>query len=234
MVFGLIEFFRGFILSGFPWNLIVYSWTNYLNFLQILSLIGTYAFNLISLTIFLFPLVILFKKSLKYKFISFIFLFILLLSNQFYGYQKIKKNENLYTEFNNFNIKIVSPKISIEKFFQPNNVNIIIEELIEISNPNILNNTIFVFPEGALAGVSYSQLKNFKELFSQKFSKKDLIIMGINTEKTLNNSKKIYNSMVVLDNELNLINEYEKIKLVPFGEFLPFEKLFNKIWIKKK
>jgi len=34
--------------------------------------------------------------------------------------------------------------------------------------------------------------------------------------------------MVVLDNNLNLISEYNKIKLVPFGEFLPFEKFFKK------
>ena len=32
--------------------------------------------------------------------------------------------------------------------------------------------------------------------------------------------------MVVLDNNLNLISEYNKIKLVPFGEFLPFGKMF--------
>ena len=60
IVFAIIEFFRGFILGGFPWNLIVYSWTNYLNSLQILSIIGTYSLNLISITIFLLPLFIVF------------------------------------------------------------------------------------------------------------------------------------------------------------------------------
>ena len=39
--------------------------------------------------------------------------------------------------------------------------------------------------------------------------------------------------MVVLDNKLNLISEYNKIKLVPFGEFLPFENFFKKIGLKK-
>ena len=94
-LFAVVEFIRGFVLGGFPWNLIVYSWTSYLNSLQILSLIGTYSFNLISITIFLLPLVVFFKKSLKFKLISFIFLLVILVSNHFYGYQKIKNNEKL-------------------------------------------------------------------------------------------------------------------------------------------
>ena len=67
LIFAFVEFIRGFILGGFPWNLIVYSWTSYLNSLQILSLIGTYSFNLISITIFLIPSVIFFKKKFKFK-----------------------------------------------------------------------------------------------------------------------------------------------------------------------
>ena len=39
---SLLEFFRGFILGGFPWNLIVFSWTDYLPFLQVLPYLGTY------------------------------------------------------------------------------------------------------------------------------------------------------------------------------------------------
>ena len=70
-------------------------------------------------------------------------------------------------------------------------------------------------------------------MFSKKFSEKHIIVMGINTEKIIDNSSKTYNSMVVLDNKLNLISEYNKIKLVPFGEFLPFEKFFKKIGLKK-
>ena len=233
IIFAIIEFIRGFIFGGFPWNLIVYSWTNYVNFLQIISFIGTYSFNLISISIFLIPLVFFSKKDFKYKLIIFIFLSLILTSNYFYGYQKIKNDEKLYKEFKGFNIKVISPKISIERFFQSNNEKDIIKELIELSNPNISDDSIFIFPEGALAGVNFDQLKNFKRLFSEKFSANHLIIMGINTKKNIGGSSKIYNSMVVLDNKLNLLNEYNKIKLVPFGEFLPFEKFFNKIGLRK-
>jgi apolipoprotein N-acyltransferase len=233
VIFSLIEFIRGFVLGGFPWNIIVYSWTNYLNSIQILSLIGTYSFNLISITIFLLPFLILFQKKIKIKIFIFLFLLLVLIGNAFYGYKKIKNDEKFYSEFKNFKIKIISPKISINRFFEVNNEGIIIEELIELSNPNISDNTIFVFPEGALAGVSLNKLKSFKEIFLKKYSDKHIIIMGINTEEEIGNSSKIYNSMVVLDNNLNLINEYNKIKLVPFGEFLPFESFFKKIGLKK-
>jgi len=233
LVFSIIEFFRGFVLGGFPWNLIVYSWTKYLNSLQILSLIGTYSFNLISITIFLLPLLIIFKKNIRYQISLLIFLLTVLICNNFYGSWKVKKNETLYREFEDFKIKIISPKISIDRFFESNNEHIIIDELIELSNPDISQRTIFIFPEGALAGVNLDTLKNFKKKFSKKFSDKHTIIMGINTHKKKDNSIKIYNSMVVLDHKLNLLHEYNKNKLVPFGEFLPFEKFLKKVGLKK-
>ena len=233
LIFAVVEFIRGFILGGFPWNLIVYSWANYLNFLQILSIIGTYSLNLISITIFLLPLLIIFEKNIRFKISILMFLLIALICNNFYGSWKIKNNETLYREFEDLKIKIISPKISIDRFFESNNEHIIIDELIELSNPDISQRTIFIFPEGALAGVNLDTLKNFKKKFSKKFSDKHTIIMGINTHKKKDNSIKIYNSMVVLDHKLNLLDKYNKNKLVPFGEFLPFEKFLKKIGLKK-
>ncbi len=229
LVFSIVEFIRGFILGGFPWNLIVYSWTNYINSLQILSAIGTYSFNLISVTIFLIPILIWFKKKIITK-ISFIIviLFILFLNN-FYGSNKIKNDGKLFTNLENFNVKIISPKISIDKFFQDNNENDIINELVTLSNPDKSKSTIFIFPEGTLAGIDLEYLYNFRELFSKKFSDKHIIIIGINTVQ----DEKIYNSMVVLDYKLNLLNNYKKTKLVPFGEFLPLENFLKKIGFKK-
>ena len=179
VIFSLIEFLRGFILGGFPWNLIAYSWTNYLNSIQIISFIGTYSFNLISITIFLLPIVIFFDKKLNFKISILLLLFLVLISNHYYGYYKINKGHKLNTKINDFKIKLVSPKISIKKFFEPNNELTLIKELIELSDPNTSDKTVFIFPEGALAGVNLKRLKNFKNNFAEKFSDKHTIIMGI-------------------------------------------------------
>ena len=39
--------------------------------------------------------------------------------------------------------------------------------------------------------------------------------------------------MIIVDNNLNIISQYDKKKLVPFGEFLPFENFMRKIGMKK-
>ncbi len=53
--------------------------------------------------------------------------------------------------------------------------------------------------------------------------------MGINSI----NQNKVYNSLIVLNNESELLYKYNKNKLVPFGEFLPFENFLKKIGLKK-
>ena len=228
-VFSIIEFIRGSILGGFPWNLIAYSWTEYINSIQILSIIGTYSFNLLSITIFLIPSVIFFKYKTNIKFFSLIFAIIILIVNFFYGFQSIEKNEKINSTSLDFTIKVISPKIKISRYFQAESPEEIILDLIKISEPNNLEKTIFIFPEGALSNIYLEDLKNYSYFFSENFSDKHKIILGINSRKDSN----IYNSMVVIDKNLNIITQYNKNKLVPFGEFLPLENFLSKFGLKK-
>ncbi len=224
-----IEFIRGFILGGFPWNLIAFSWTNYLEFLQILSFIGTYSLNLLSITIFLIPTVIFFNYKTKIKLFFLATTSTILIINFFYGALTIKNNDNL-TETNlNFLIKIISPKIDIKRFFENENPEKNILELVKLSDPNEFENTIFIFPEGVLSSVYLEDLENYSYIFSENYSDLHKIILGINSRE----EAKIFNSMVVLDKELNILSKYNKNKLVPFGEFLPFENIFSKLGLKK-
>ena len=82
--------------------------------------------------------------------------------------------------------------------------------------------------------LSSTNLKNihyYKDLFQLNFSNKHIIILGINDIEK-NNNLKIYNSLVVVDNNLNVLNYYHKNNLVPFGEFLPMENFLKKIGLK--
>ncbi len=153
IMFSLIEYLRGFIFGGFPWNLIAYSFTDYLQLLQILSFTGTYAFNLLSITLFLIPSIIFFDYRKKKNLILFSIAILILIINFIYGSLIIKKNEKIENTNLDFIIKIVSPKIDIKRFFKNEDPEKTILDLIKSSEPNKLINTVFIFPEGVLSNI---------------------------------------------------------------------------------
>ena len=227
--FGSIEFLRSFIFGGFPWNLIVFSLSNNLASLQILSYVGTYSLNLLSITIFLLPIIFFFKYKNSIKLIIFSFGLISVVLNFLYGNFNIEKFEK--KKFDNLVsvIRVVSPNIPIERFLSNQDIEKNINELITLSNPNNDKKTIFIFPEGIITSIYFKDLKFFKNIFKRKFNINHKIVLGINSVK----DSKIYNSLVVLNNETELLYKYNKNKLVPFGEFLPFENIFKKVGLKK-
>ncbi len=56
-------------------------------------------------------------------------------------------------------------------------------------------------------------------------------MFGINTKDK--KSDKYFNSLVITNNKFEILQKYNKKKLVPFGEFLPFETFLNKLGFKK-
>ena len=62
--FAFADFLRAKILSGFPWNLWAYSFSWATELIQVLNIIGLFAFNLLVITLFTLPVLFIFKISL--------------------------------------------------------------------------------------------------------------------------------------------------------------------------
>ena len=229
IIFGGIEFLRSFIFGGFPWNLVVFSLSNNLASLQILSYIGTYSLNLLSITIFLLPVIFFFKYKSLTKFLILSLSLILVVINFLYGNLIIKNFEKKEYDYLSSIIRVVSPNIPIERFLTNQDTGKNIDELITLSDPNKDEKKILIFPEGIITSIYFKDLEFFKNIFKKKLSINHKVILGINTIK----QNKIYNSLVVLNNETELLYKYNKNKLVPFGEFLPFENFFKSVGLKK-
>ena len=227
--YGGIEYLRSFIFGGFPWNLIVFSLSNNLQSLQILSYIGTYSLNLLSITIFLLPIIFCFNYKTSSKIFIFCFGLILVIINFYYGKLNIKNFEKKKYDHLNSIIRVVSPNIPIERFLTNQDVEKSIYELITLSDPNKNEKKIFIFPEGIITSIYLKDLKFFKDIFKENYNINHKVILGINSI----NQNKIYNSLIVLNNNSELLYKYNKNRLVPFGEFLPFENFFKRVGLKK-
>ena len=232
LIFSIFEFLRGTLLTGFPWNLIAYSWSWSIETIQILSLIGTYSLSLVSITFFCIPYLF-FQKTLVKKNILLLLIFItLFILNYFYG--MIKINNSSYTFDDNINVKIISPGFSLKDYHNQTE-EYQLKRLIKISSPEKETKTIFIWPEGIFYQSYLEDIKKYQNLFEDKFSKNHLIILGINNFVTNGDSKKekYFNSLVVLNHKLDILDLYNKVNLVPFGEFLPFENILSKFGLKK-
>jgi len=108
----------------------------------------------------------------------------------------------------------------------------VINELINISSPVSNKKMFFIWPEGIIPNTYQNELSLYADIFNQSFSENHIIGLGITKKELSNGENKFYNSFSIFDNKLNLVENYSKLKLVPFGEFIPFEKILNKIGLK--
>ena len=226
LLFGSIEFIRGSIFTGFPWNLIAYSFSANIYFIQIISIIGTYSFNLICISIFTVPATFILGRSKKEAIICFFFI---LISFSFFIFGNIKNDNfnSLVNTKNSYTIKAISSNISLDRFYSKQDELKIINELIELSAPTKKTPTIFLWPEGIIPDSYIRDMKTYKNLFFNNFGNEDIIIMGLNSIESKDDKDLFFNSMAVFNNKLDLIEKYNKINLVPFGEFIPFENIFG-------
>ena len=231
ILFGIIEFIRGSIFTGFPWNLIAYSFSNSIYFIQILSVIGTYSFNLICISLFTIPAIFFMRSSRKETMVCFFFI---LVSFSFLIFGNIKSNNfsSLKIVKNNYKIKAISSNISLDRFYSKQDELKIINELITLSAPEKKEPTIYLWPEGIISESYVGDMSVYKGLFLSHFGDDDLIIMGLNNLERDGDINLFFNSMAVFNNKLELIENYNKVNLVPFGEFIPFENILSLIGFK--
>ncbi len=231
LLFGLLEYIRGIILSGFPWNLIVYSLSEKLNLISIVSIIGSYSLNLIVITIFTLPSIFILKISKKNILVG-IFLLSLPFFFSLYGlnYKKNFFDQNLTQ--NSIIIRAINSNINIDKFYGSYPVETVIRDLIKFSDPDKDKKIFFLWPEGIIPNTSKDELYLYEDLFKKRFNENHLIGLGINNKKINNKKEVYYNSFSIFDHQINLIKYYNKLNLVPFGEFLPLENFLTKIGFK--
>ena len=218
-------------MTGFPWNLIAYSFSNQLELISITSIFGTYGFNLFCISLFTCPAIFILRKSKKDIVVAIFFLITVLFIYIYGSFYKGKFNNSLKEDYD-YKIRVVGSKVSLDRFYLDVDTVSIIQDLIDLSKPIKNDKTIFIWPEGILSNISQEELINHQQLFQKNFSKNHLFIIGINSYSKDDSSENFFNSLSLYDDNLNLLHSYNKINLVPFGEFLPLETILKKIGLR--
>jgi apolipoprotein N-acyltransferase len=231
---ALTDYIRGKVLSGFPWNVWGYSLSWMTEMIQILNFVGLFAFNLLVITIFTLPAILFCKSNINKKILitgsSLIFIFVIYI----YGTFTINKNTDLLINFekkNKIYTKVISPNFELKYNLPVKEVKSRLKKLVRYSDPDPIKRTLFIWPEGVFTGYDFIEISQFKHIIKNNFSENHLILFGINNLNKI--TGKYFNSLIVVDNNFKILSQYNKKKLVPFGEFLPFENFLKKFGLKK-
>ena len=125
-----------------------------------------------------------FFKNYNQKYFVAIISLSLFFFNYIYGNMIINKNllqiKNLNSKTDFINIKIVSPNFDLKYNLDNRELIDRIKKLIKYSEPDKEKETLFIWPEGALSGQYFNDLKKFNKNIKENFSDKHFIALGVN------------------------------------------------------
>ena len=214
------EYIRGNLFGGFPWNILGYIWSQSYVLMQPVSLIGIHGLGLIS---FLGCIAfILFFYKIRYGFYALSPLISIFIYSIFVVTLSSNKNNNFLS------VRVVQPSIQQDEKWDKKLKSQHLEKLIKLSlvENNNFNPSIIIWPESAFP-YSSSLLEQKTNIFDWLKNNQILITGATRTNFKNNKLTDIYNSAYIIDHSEKSRMFYDKIKLVPFGEYNPFKKLIN-------
>ena len=214
ILFVVSEILREYLGYGFPWITfaLINSGNSYI--LNLIYYFGTYGLSFFTIFIFLLPasIMLFYTQDIKIIFLKIyllISLLIILFCIVLIYFRAVNEN---YLEKKFVDVSLAQLNFSLLDKINNNELNIRHQQIMEIINQN--NSDLLIFAEN-----DYPYLiSNLKELnfIATGLNKNQSIVIGGTKKENL----KLYNTFFFI--EKNIVRDFDKMILVPFGEFLPF------------
>ncbi len=211
----ITEYLRTYLFTGFPWALLGYS--QYLNLpvIQISDITGSYGVSFI-IVLVNFCIYAIIKKFPNKKIFTTLGISILIVT-VFYGFYRLNQKYMIPP----IKVAVVQGNIpqsmkwdrTYEKFILDKYEFITLEA--QESKPDII-----IWPETSVPGI----LGRDKHIFNRVMN----LARSIDTDLLIGTIREIdskfYNSATLVSKEGRILESYDKLHLVPFGEYVPLEK----------
>ncbi len=231
-VFGLFEWLRGHILTGFPWNLPGESWTAGSAPSQAAALLGAYGLSWLTLAIAAAPGLIALPIKASAKAVGVGVAVVGLAGLYAAGEQRLS---GVTASAGGPPVRIVQANIDQKEKWKPENLDTIFASYVALTQrpgaPQVV-----VWPEGALPAVIDDLIapgSRYGPLLRDALRPGQVLLMGANrAEAVRGGDYRYFNSLIAFRREgeaLRVVGVYDKHRLVPFGEFIPLGDLAGRV-----
>ncbi len=234
------EWLRGHLLSGFPWNTFGYALTQPLALAQSVSLIGLWGLTFLSIAIFAAPAVLADDKAdTPHPKRAPLIAFMILAALAGYGIARLSIHP---TEFvKDVKLRIMQPNLQQDEKFNYAAKAQVMERYLTLSNHatgpqsnGVHDFTHLIWPESAFPFFLTREPDALAQIATLLKPSTELITGAVRAAPSSSASNlRAYNSVYVIDPDGSIRGIYDKVHLVPFGEYLPFQRLLERFGLRQ-
>jgi apolipoprotein N-acyltransferase len=225
------EWLRGNVLTGFPWNVLGYALTYPLELMQSAAVVGIYGLTLLAVLVFGLPAVLWSETAGRAsgRRAAFAVAFVPLLAAVAFGYARLAAATPDVVP--GVKIRIVQASVPQREKWRPENWGRFFRDHLDLSARDPAGNadrlagvTHVIWPEAAMPFPALDYPEALSAIGDLLPEGTVLLAGTIRIERASANPKgrpRFFNSLLIFGKGGLLLSLYDKIRLVPFGEFLP-------------
>jgi apolipoprotein N-acyltransferase len=233
----LAEWLRGHLFSGFPWNVYGYALISPLWLAQGGALIGLWGLTFFAVAIFASPAVLADDRAdTRRPWLAPVLGAVLIAALAVYGALRLAANPTSYVD--GVRLRIMQPNLQQDEKFNYAQKQQVMARYLALSDrasgpqsTGVRDATHLIWPESAFPFFLTREADALAQIAALLPPGTVLITGAVRPPATTPNEAitRAYNSVYAIDHNGSILSVYDKVHLVPFGEYLPFQGLLEQL-----
>ena len=231
------EWLRGHVLTGFPWNVFGYALTTPLALAQGAALMGIWGMTFVAIVVFASPATLFDDRpDTRRPWLPLALAAVVLVALAVFGVLRLARTPTVLVE--DVNLRIMQPNLQQDEKFDYTAKAQVMKLYLELSkreagtgSRGLGEATQLIWPESAFPFYLLSEPDALAQI-AALLPERTVLITGadrVEDARPDGTGGGIHNSILVIDHKGAVLAAYDKVHLVPFGEYLPFQRLLERL-----
>jgi len=235
VAFAGAEWLRGHLFTGFPWNAFGYALTPTPLMMQSAALVGVWGLTLAAFIVFAAPVFLVPRRDADREpgRAAFTAAIVIFCAHLVVGLVRLPPVADPLVA--GVHLRLVQPSIPQDERWASDRSDDIVERYIALSasGPGGMKGvTHLVWPESAFPFLLTERPEALAAIADLLSSGTSLITGAARGDRT-SGRLRVFNSIYVFDDRADVVDTYDKVHLVPFGEYLPFGDLLRRLGLRQ-
>ncbi|WP_027486667.1 apolipoprotein N-acyltransferase [Allorhizobium undicola] len=231
--FGLAEWLRSFVATGFPWNAMGYTAMPVPVMMQSVRIVGLFGMSALAVFVYSAPALLATRRGLR---LGLSLASLLVFAHFGYGVYRLNLDDVAGSDGREMTVRLVQPAIDQSVKLQNSDRVAVFEKHLRLTalppkdggkRPDLV-----IWPETTIPFI-LTENPDALQRIAQTLQEGQVLITGTvrSEEQAAGEPPRYYNSIYAIDHHGQIIAATDKVHLTPFGEYVPFERLLGKLGI---